>query len=141
MFNMLIPIAMVVISNCIYHICSKSMPNNVNTFGALMVTYLTGAIVSGVIFLYMVKSENALIEMAKINFTSIVLGLAIVGLEAGYIYAYRVGWQVNNAPLVANTGTVLALVIIGAILFNEGVTLKQIAGMILCIVGLIFISL
>ncbi|RAP54090.1 MAG: hypothetical protein BZ137_04095 [Methanosphaera sp. rholeuAM130] len=141
MFNMLIPIAMVVISNCIYHICSKSMPNNVNTFGALMVTYLTGAIVSGIIFLYMVKSENALIEMAKINFTSIVLGLAIVGLEAGYIYAYRVGWQVNNAPLVANTGTVLALVIIGAILFNEGVTLKQIAGMILCIVGLIFISL
>ncbi|MBQ6444245.1 MAG: hypothetical protein IJJ11_06155 [Methanosphaera sp.] len=141
MFRMIIPIAMVVISNCFYHICSKSMPNNVNTFGGLMVTYLTAAIITGALFLYSIKYENTLIELAKINWTSIALGIAIIGLEAGYIYAYRVGWQVNNAPLVANTCLAIALLFIGAILYNEGITLKQIAGMILCIVGLIFINL
>lgn len=141
MLRMLIPIAMVVISNCFYHICSKSTPNNVNTFGGLMVTYLTAAIVTGAIFLYSVKYENTLIELAKINWTSIALGIAIIGLEAGYIYAYRVGWQVNNAPVVANTCLAIALIFIGAILYKEGITLKQISGMILCIVGLIFINL
>ncbi len=117
------------------------MPNNVNTFGGLMVTYLTAAIITGALFLYSIKYENTLFELAKINWTSIALGIAIIGLEAGYIYAYRVGWQVNNAPLVANTCLAIALLFIGAILYNEGITLKQIAGMILCIVGLIFINL
>jgi drug/metabolite transporter (DMT)-like permease len=141
MFKMIIPIAIVVLSNCLYHVCSKSMPNNVNTFGGLMITYLTGAIVSGILFLYMTESENALLELARINWAPILLGIAIVGLEAGYIYAYRVGWQVNNAPFVANTCAAIALLFIGAILYHEGVTLKQIGGMILCIIGLVFINL
>ena len=132
---------MVVLSNCFYHICSKSIPGNVNAFGGLMITYITGAIVSGLIFLYMVKPEHALIELAKVNWFSIILGIAIVGLEAGYIYAYRVGWQVNNAPLVANTCLAIALLVIGAVLYNESVSLKQIIGMIFCIIGLIFINL
>ena len=141
MINYVIPIIIVVASNCFYHICSKSMPSNVNAFGGLMITYLTGALVCGLIFLFMSKSENAVFELAKINWTSIALGIAIVGLEAGYIFAYRVGWQVNNAPLVANTCLAIALVVIGAILFKENVSLKQIFGMILCVVGLIFINI
>ena len=141
MLKMIIPIAIVVLSNSLYHICSKSIPSNLNVFGGLTITYTTGAILSGLIFLYLVKPENVLIEFTKVNWASIILGLSIVGLEAGYVYAYRVGWQVNNAPLVANTCLAIALLIIGAVLFHEGISLKQIFGMILCIVGLIFLNL
>ncbi len=141
MLDMIIPIIMIVASNCLYHVCSKSMPNYVNAFGGLMITYITGAIVSGLIFICMVKPENTLVELAKVNWASIVLGLAIVGLEAGYVYAYRAGWQVNSAPLVANTLLAIALLFVGALVFREGISLKQIIGMIFCIIGLIFINI
>ena len=80
-------------------------------------------------------------ELAKVNWTSMLLGISIVGLEVGYIYAYRLGWQVNSAPVVANTALAIALIIIGAILYHEGITLKQTFGVIICIIGLIFINL
>lgn len=141
MWKMIIPIVMIVLSNCIYHICSRSTPNGVNAFGTLMITYLVGTLLTGFIFLIIVKPENIVFELNKINWSSIVLGMAIVGLEAGYIYAYRVGWQVNTAPLVANTLLAVALIIIGALMFNEGISLKQGVGIVVCLVGMILINI
>ncbi|MBR0473107.1 MAG: hypothetical protein IJI98_10480 [Methanosphaera sp.] len=138
---MAIPILIIVLSNCLYHICSKTIPGNVNTFGSLTVTYVSAAILSAILFVSMVKPENLVVQLSNINWSSILLGICIVGLEAGYIYAYRLGWQVNNAPVVANTCLAIALLIIGAVLFHEGISVKQIVGMILCIIGLIFINL
>ena len=141
LLNMAIPILIIVLSNCLYHICSKTIPGNVNTFGSLTVTYVSAAILSAILFVSMVKPENLVVQLSNINWSSILLGSCIVGLEAGYIYAYRLGWQVNNAPVVANTCLAIALLIIGAVLFHEGISVKQIVGMILCIIGLIFINL
>lgn len=141
LLNMAIPILIIVLSNCLYHICSKTIPGNVNTFGSLTVTYVSAAVLSAILFVSMVKPENLVVQLSNINWSSILLGICIVGLEAGYIYAYRLGWQVNNAPVVANTCLAIALLIIGAVLFHEGISFKQIVGMILCIIGLIFINL
>ena len=141
MIKLILPIIVIVASNCVYHICSKSMPNDVNPFAGLMITYLTAAIITAIFFMFSLKTENTIMELAKVNWTSMLLGISIVGLEVGYIYAYRLGWQVNSAPVVANTALAIALIIIGAILYHEGITLKQTFGVIICIVGLIFINL
>lgn len=85
MWEMIWPVLIVVLSNTFYNICTKSTPSNVNAFGTLMLTYITAAILTGVIFLFLVKPENAIVELSKVNWTSIVLGIAIVGLELGYI--------------------------------------------------------
>lgn len=131
---------MVVVSNCLYHICSKSTPHGVNAFGTLMITYLTGALVCAIIFLFIARPENVMVELGNVNWSSFVLGIAIVGLEAGYIFAYRNGWQVNTAPLVANTLLAIALIVIGALLYKESVTFKQIVGIVVCIIGMILIN-
>lgn len=141
MWDVIIPIFIIVASNCFYHICSKSTPSNLNAFGALMVTYLTASIVTAIILIYMVKPENVLLELGKINWTSFVLGVAIVGLEAGYLFAYRAGGNVNTTPLIANTALAVALIFIGAVLYKEGISLKQIAGIALCLVGMIVINI
>ena len=141
MWDVVIPIFIIVLSNCFYHVCSKSTPANLNAFGALMVTYLTAAVVTAIFFICMVKPENVLLELVKINWTSIVLGIVIVGLEAGYIFAYRAGGNVNTTPLIANTTLAIALIIIGAVLFKEGISFKQIIGIFLCLIGMIVINI
>lgn len=139
--NVALPIFIIVLSNCFYHICSKSTPSDLNAFGALMVTYLIATILTGLILVYMVKPENVVTELSKINWTSIILGIAIVGLEAGYIFAYRLGGNVNTTPLIANTALAVALIIIGFILYNENITIKEITGIILCLIGMIIINI
>ena len=122
MWEMLWPLLLVVLSNTFYNICTKSTPSNVSAFGTLMITYITAAILTGIIFIFLVKPENAIMELSKVNWTSIVLGIAIVGLELGYIFMYRVGWKVSSGALVANICLAIALIFVGAILYGENIS-------------------
>lgn len=141
MWNLVWPILVVILSNTFYNICMKSMPSDVNPFGALMLTYLVAAIISGIIFIYMVGPSNVSAEVSKINWTSIILALAIVGLEVGYVFVYRAGWTVSTATVVANIGLACVLLIVGYFLYKENVSLNQIAGIVLCMFGLVLINI
>ncbi len=140
-WNLIWPILMVILANTFYNICMKSMPADVNPFGALMVTYLVAAIISGLIFIFMVGPGNVGVEITKLNWTSIILALAIVGLEVGYVFVYRAGWTVSTASVVANIGLACVLLFVGYFLYRENVSLQQILGIIVCIVGLILINI
>lgn len=118
----------------------KSMPGDVNPFGALMVTYLVAAVISAIIFVFAVGPSNIGVEISKINWTSIVLALAIVGLEVGYVFVYRAGWAVSTASVVANIGLACVLIVVGYFLYRENVSLNQILGIIVCMIGLILIN-
>ena len=118
----------------------KSMPNDVNPFGALMVTYLGAAIISAIIFAYMVGPSNIGVEITKVNWTSVVLALAIVGLEVGYVFVYRAGWTVSTASVVANIGLACVLIVVGYLIYRENVSFNQILGIIVCMIGLILIN-
>ena len=141
MWRLIWPILIVVLSNTFYNVCMKSMPNDVNPFGALMVTYLVAAIISAIIFVYVAGPSNVGAEISKINWTSVVLALAIVGLEVGYVFVYRAGWTVSTASVVANIGLACILLFVGYFLYRENVSLNQIAGIVVCMVGLILINL
>lgn len=119
----------------------KSMPSDVNPFGALMVTYLVAAVITAIIFAYMVGLSNVGAELSKINWTSVILALAIVGLEVGYVFVYRAGWTVSTATVVANIGLACVLIVVGYFLYRENVSINQIAGIVVCMFGLVLINL
>ena len=141
MWNLIWPILVVILSNTFYNICMKSMPNDVNPFGALMVTYIVSAIITAIIFVFMVKPSNVVFELSKVNLTSIVLALVLVGLEVGYVFVYRAGWSVSTASVVANIGLACVLLVVGFFLYNENVSIKQIIGIFVCMFGLVLINL
>lgn len=141
MWNLIWPILIVILSNTFYNVCMKSMPGDVNPFGALMVTYLVAAIISAVIFVYMVGPSNLGAEISRINWISVVLALAIVGLEVGYVFVYRAGWAVSTASVVANIGLACVLIFVGYFLYRENVSINQIVGIVVCMFGLVLINL
>ena len=119
----------------------KSMPGDVNPFGALMVTYLISSIISAIVFVFMVKPSNVALELSKINLTSVILALAIVGLEIGYVFVYRAGWTVSTASVVANISLACVLIFVGYFLYKENVSINQIIGIIVCMFGLVLINI
>ncbi len=140
MFMYVFSIVLIVASNVIYNICQKSTPDKVNPFAALLVTYLTAAILTAVVFLFH-KTDKGIIDSVKeLNWTSITLGIAIVGLELGYLMAYRAGWDISVGSLVANIILALMLIPVGILFYNEGFGANKIVGAALCIFGLIMIN-
>ena len=140
-WNLIWPILIVIASNTFYNICMKSTPSDVNPFAALMVTYIVSVIITAIIFVFMAKPEHIGSELSKVNWVSVILAFALVGLEVGYVFVYRAGWQVSNATVVANIGLACVLIIVGYLLYKENVSIRQILGIIVCMIGLILINL
>lgn len=136
---MLWPVLVVVGANTIYNISTKSTPANVNAFASLAMTYVMAALSSVVLFFLTSDSKNLLAELAKTNWTAYALGVAIIGLEFGYICIYRAGWKIGVASLVANISLACVLLMVGYFFYKEVITLKQLLGMGVCAIGLMLI--
>lgn len=133
-------IALVIVSNVVYHICAKSVPESADPFAALCVTYTVAALTSAGLFLLLRRGENFWHSLGKLNWASVVLGLAVVCMEVGYIYAYRAGWQVSKAATVQSAIVAAILLVVGALCFHEVITLRKLVGLAICLVGLVILN-
>ena len=141
MFSYIWPIALLVLSNVLYQICAKSVPEGMNPMASLTVTYLVGAVASGILFFTLNRGGSLMREYGKLNWAPVVLGIVIVGLEAGWIYAYKAGWQVSTGFIVQSAFLAVALVFVGYMLYREALTWNKLVGVAICLVGLVFINL
>ncbi len=131
------PVILIVISNLIYHICAKSMPEKLNPFAALTVAYAIGMVVSAVLFFVLNPQSNLLNEYKNLNWTSFVMGIFIVGIEVGYMYLYKSGWNINNGYVVVSIALTVSLIIVGHFLYGENLSIIKLIGVILCTIGVI----
>lgn len=140
MINLFWPIIVVVAANTLYNISAKLMPGEVHPFASLTITYFTAALLSILLFFITSENKNIIPEIQKINWTTVALGFSIVALEFGYIYVYRVGWNVSTGSLVANICLACVLLIVGILIYKENISLHQILGMALCVIGLLLVT-
>lgn len=134
------PILLVIVSNTVYQICAKSVPDTMDPFASLTVTYLIGAAASAALYFVFNKQGNLAAEYGKLNWAPATLGIVIVGLEVGWIFAYKAGWQVSTGFIVQSAFLALVLVVVGRILYNEDISWNKIVGVVICLIGLGFIN-
>lgn len=135
------PLLLVVVSNTCYHIMAKSIPKNANPFLSLIVTYLVAAAVTFVIYLGTNGQHDILQEFKQLNWTSYLIGLAIIGLEAGNLFMYRAGWAISIGSLVTNISLAVILLLVGLLLYREHLSTYQIIGIVCCLGGLTIMNL
>ena len=140
MWSYIWPLVLIVVSNTIYHITAKQTPGSVNPFLSLTITYLVGAALTFTGYMVTSQGKGMLQSLSRLNWTSFALGLAIVGLEAGYIYLYRAGWKISVGSLVANAFLAVLLILVGILFYKESLGIKQMIGIALCIVGLVLVN-
>ena len=133
-------IILIVGSNIIYNIVQKSTPAKANPFLSLLVSYLTGAALTGIGLVIYRIDKGTFPSFKDLNWTSLVLGVSIVGLELGYLMAYRAGWNISVGSLVANIALALALIPVGIYGYQEGFGVNKILGVALCIGGLVLLN-
>ena len=129
------PIGLIILSNIVYHICSKQTPEGIDPLAAVTVTYAVGAVASLIMYFLLNKEPSLSREYSSLNWTSFLLGVAIVGLEVGTMYMYRVGWNVNTGHLFHSTIFTVALLLMGKFLYGETLTATKLIGVVVCMVG------
>lgn len=133
-------IILAVISSMLYHVFIKLTPSDVNPALSLIMTYITAAILCLGLLLLFPLEGNAIDALRQLNWASWALALAIVGLEMGFLLAYRAGWQISTVAVVVNATMMVLLVPIGVRLFREELSRLDMLGILVCIIGLVMVN-
>ena len=140
MIDYIWPIALVIACNTLYQICSKGVAAEVHPLASVAMTYIVGAAAAAAMYFVLTKGGNILKEFAQLNWASYALGIVVIGLEVGFIFAYRAGWPVSTASTVQGAGLAICVLIVGALLYREPVSASKLIGVALCLGGLFFIN-
>ena len=119
-----------------YHLVLKLTPAGVNPLLSLMLTYALVTLVFGVILLVAPGGFEWRHELRQINWTALALAAVIVGLDLGFLYLYRGGFEVSLGALVTQSAAAMLLLVVGVTVFREKLTTANAAGLLLCLAGL-----
>jgi len=140
MFLFYFSITLAILSSTLYHFSAKSTPANVNFPIALVVTYGVALGIT-LISTFFFPSQNGLtFELKQLNWASFLLGLAIVGIEFGFLLTYRAGWNLGIAAVLVNVVASLILVPVAIFVFKDKLSLINIIGILVCLAGLAMLN-
>jgi drug/metabolite transporter (DMT)-like permease len=127
-------------STVLYHLIQKSTPSEVNPMISLLISYLTAAIMCVALFPFFSKGVALSEQLHRINWASFALGAAVLGIEVGYLYAYRVGGNISTTNLMSSALAIVTLLAIGYLFYHDQITAGKIAGIVLCMAGIFLIN-
>jgi drug/metabolite transporter (DMT)-like permease len=119
-----------------YHLVLKLTPAGVNPLLSLLVTYALVTALFGVLLFASPDGFDWRQEVRHLNWTAIALAVAIVGLDLGFLFLYRGGFEVSLGALVTQSSAAMLLLVIGMTVFREKISLANGAGVVLCLFGL-----
>jgi len=140
MFLFYFSITLAIASSAFYHFVAKSTPHNVNFTVSLLVTYAVAFIVTLFTFYFFPAPNGVLAEIKNLNWASIALAIAIVGIEFGFLLVYRSGWNLGIAAVLVNVVASLILVPVAILVFKDKLTWINIAGIFVCLIGLLMLN-
>ncbi len=137
-----VALPLIVISVIVYHLSQKSIPAGANPFVALAGAYLIAFSLSVITLLVTGEIRRGSELLRGQSWTPVIcLGLAAIGIELGYLYAYRTGWKISTTGITAGAFTTGALALVGVLWFKEEMTGLNAAGIALCIAGIMCINI
>lgn len=130
-------ICITVLSGVSYHLFQKLIAPQLHPILSLILTYVTAIVVSLCLLPFFPRQTPLVDQLRLTLWPSMALGIAIVGLEVGFLLAYRAGWNISIAAVFSNVAVALVLLPAGLLFFKEHVSAVNAVGVVLCIVGLI----
>lgn len=133
-------LGLAILSTVGYHLVLKVTPATTNPFLSLAATYAIGAMIFATVFAVSPGTVPLRASLQTLNWTAVVLAGVVVLLDLGYLMLYRAGFDVSLGQLVTQSAAALLLVVVGVAYFREKLTLVNVGGILLCVIGLWLIN-
>ena len=140
MFLFYFSITLAIASSALYHFTAKSTPANVNFTVSLLVTYAVAFGIVLMTFIFFPLENELASELKKLNWASIGLAVAIVGIEFGFLLTYRSGWNLGIAAVLVNVVASLILVPVAIFYFKDQISWINVLGILVCLAGLVMLN-
>jgi drug/metabolite transporter (DMT)-like permease len=131
-------LATIIAAGVVYHLAQKTS-NATTPWRMLAVAY--GAAFGVTLVLALATGGAPRWELGRDDgIAGLLLGLAVLGIEAGFFFLYRAGWSLSTASVIANVSVAATLAAVGIIVFREDLTAARGAGLALAVAGATLIA-
>lgn len=122
-----------------YQLSIKSVPHDLHPIGALATFYLT-ALICTLVAAKFVPISSPDLSINYFSWAAVMVGVAIVGIELGFLLMYRSGWNLAIAPLMTMGAATVLLAPIAIFAFRQPFSLRYFFGLTLCCYGLYLLA-
>ncbi len=130
-----LPVLIVIASAVVYHLAQKSLGGSTaSPWPVLMLAYGVAFAITLVLALATGDGAPRLPGRPE-RAAALLIAIGAVGIEAGFVFAYRAGWPLASASVVGNVTVTVILATIGILAFGEHVSLARGAGLALAAAG------
>jgi len=131
--------ALTVTGMLLYHLSQKAVPKEANPFFVIVIAYVVGIALCLVIALVYPAKKGLLETFRGSNWAVFTLGAAAALIELGFLLAYRTGWRISIAAVATNAAAAVVLIPVGLLIFKDHLSLRNVIGLLFCIVGLVLV--
>ena len=134
--------ALVAIAGAVgYQYFVKQVPETINPIVSVMGMYVVVLVIS-IFLLPLFPFEGGLrAHFKQLNWIQIALAVAVLMIELGFLLMYRYGWNLSTGNVVTGVFVNTILVVIGIAALKEPVSITNIVGIVLSIIGVALISI
>lgn len=117
-----------------YAIFQRITPVNMNPVVALFYIYSSGLIMT---IIFMITDRKNYVRAKNIiSLRFLAFGFSCILVDAGFLFAYRNGWNIYSLNIVSNSIILIILTIVSRLIFKEKILLVNYIGMLIGIIGL-----
>ena len=133
------PVALAVVGMLFYHLSQKSIPKEINPFFAMIVAYAVGIFLLAICGVAYPSKKSFVDSVKESNWAIVVVGAAAACIEVSFLLAYRAGWKISLTAVATNVAVTAMLIPIGVIVFKDQLSVRNILGLIFCVLGLVLV--
>jgi drug/metabolite transporter (DMT)-like permease len=133
-------IALTISASVLYHVSQKAIPAPVNPIVSVTVSYILSLALCGLLLIFMPPSGGFVAALRQLNWATYILPFSLLGLELGYLLVYRAGWNIGLTAVLVNVTASLMLIPIALFVFRDKLNWVNIAGIMICLVGLAMLN-
>ena len=136
-----ISLPLIAVNVLLYHIVQKNMPRDANPLVAIASAYALGAVAClGFLFINGEWKKGAELLRGQNWLLVALLGASAVGVELGFLYAYRTGWKISTTAVSLGSFNTIALALVGVLWYKEQISALNVLGMTMCLAGVVCIN-
>ena len=128
---MLAAIALATVGQIVYQIGQRAVPQNASPLVVLSIAYFAAGTLCVALAWLTGALNGAPSWRIALGWPTALIAVSIVGIEIGYLIAYRSGWTIGSAFASESTVTIFALALIGRFAFGNPLSLRQMLGLLL----------
>ena len=123
-----------------YQYFVKRIPVTINPVVSIVGIYVSVLVLCFILLLLFSVQGGLVHHVRQLSWVQVAIAVSVFLIELGFLLMYRYGWFLSTGNLITGIAVNLVLVALGVFLLGEHLSLINIIGIFICLLGVVMVG-